>query len=380
MRASRSNVSTPGSSRKASTTLASPPSSSSRGRRTSSAVAKAQQQKSSRTSRSSSTSTLRTPTRTKLDTADDTPSRPSKRKRAADQDDETESLAKRLKEADKDIRRREAELKKRENALIRKQNALTRKEDSITRELEKLVQRKNEMAAKKRDLDAQSKDVNVRTKSLDVQEQALAKRMQMEAAAKTAVSSPTADPLWALSHLEEHFTCSLCYEIMACPYSLTPGRCGHSFCALCVLKWCFAAVHRGCGYWHDSLECPLCRAELPYTSDLTPRSIFSFPFSPNRLADGAIKALIDIVKNAKPETGAGSACVAATAGGSTIKGSSTFTTSDADKLWSWREGGLYHEDWCMRDKQGRSEMTLLANEWTLLQADDFVAFKDRLSA
>ncbi|KAI0653298.1 hypothetical protein C8Q70DRAFT_888627, partial [Cubamyces menziesii] len=78
----------------------------------------------------------------------------------------------------------------------------------------------------------------------------------------------------------------------ACPYSLTPGRCGHSFCALCVLKWCFAAVHRGCGYWHDSLECPLCRAELPYTSDLTPRSIFSFPFSPNRLADGAIKALV----------------------------------------------------------------------------------------
>ncbi|KAH9884804.1 hypothetical protein C8Q73DRAFT_349807 [Cubamyces lactineus] len=325
-------------------------------------VHRARRLKSPRISRSSSASTSRTPGRTKLDIVDDIPSRLSKRKRVAAEDEETESLAKRLKEADKVIRRREAELKKREAALARKENALTRKEGTITRELERLAQRKNTLAAKKRDLDAQSKDVN------------------MEAVAKTAVSSPTVDPLWALSHLEEHFTCSLCYEIMACPYSLTPGRCGHSFCALCVLKWCFAAVHRGCGYWHDSLECPLCRAELPYTSDLTPRSIFSFPFSPNRLADCAIKALVDIVKNAKPETGAGSACVAAAAGGSTIKGSTALATSDADKLLSWREGGMYYEDWYMRDKRGRSEMTLLANEWTLLQADDFVAFKDRLSA
>ncbi|KAH9887580.1 hypothetical protein C8Q73DRAFT_808715 [Cubamyces lactineus] len=184
--------------------------------------------------------------------------------------------------------------------------------------------------------------------------------MQIEAALKTAVSSPTVDPLWALSHLEEHFTCSLCYEIMACPYSLTPGRCGHSFCALCVLKWCFAAVHRGWGYWLDSLECPLCRAELPYTSNITPRSNFSFPFYPNRLADDAIKALVEIIKNAKPETEAGSA--------------------EADKLPPWREGGMYYEDWYMRDKRGRSEMTLLADEWTWLQGDDFVAFKDRLLA
>ncbi|KAI9060921.1 hypothetical protein FKP32DRAFT_995665 [Trametes sanguinea] len=165
---------------------------------------------------------------------------------------------------------------------------------------------------------------------------------------------------------------------MACPYTLNSARCGHSFCALCILKWCFAAVHRGCGYWHDSLECPLCRAELFYTPDITPRSIFTFPFVPNRLADSAIQALLETVKSVKPETGLG-VCMLAGAGGSESKAGAMNASCNPDRLLEWRDNGMLYQDWVARDKRGRMEMTLLISEWSTLQADDFVAFKDRLA-
>ncbi|KAH9940810.1 uncharacterized protein BXZ73DRAFT_75353 [Epithele typhae] len=103
---------------------------------------------------------------------------------------------------------------------------------------------------------------------------------------------------WVLEQLEEQYTCSLCFEVMALPYELNHGRCGHAFCALCALKWCFAAVHWDCGYWHDTLECPLCRAEMPFVPDQLPRLMSSFPFVPNRLADNTIRSYLDILKDA----------------------------------------------------------------------------------
>ncbi len=150
---------------------------------------------------------------------------------------------------------------------------------------------------------------------------------------------PSANLQWVLSHLEDQFQCSLyvrtffvflytsltillavsCFEIMyvriritvcsspssssrphnrANPYLLNNGRCGHAFCAICILKWAFAAVHRGCGYWHEALECPLCRATLPYTTDATPRNICTFPFLPDRLADTVIKSHLTVLQDA----------------------------------------------------------------------------------
>ncbi len=192
------------------------------------------------------------------------------------------------------------------------------------------------------------------------------------------------EPLWtfALSQLEETFTCSLyasspwiiypllivsvclcrCREVMyvplsafhtvrshvhysACPYTLIPGLCGHSFCAICLLKWCFTALHRGCGYWHDDLQCPLCRAELPYTSDRTPRSRFSFPFTPNRLADSSIKALVALVRDAQPEHSTLSGARAR----SDAIGTSEVTQHD-EMLISWRRAGAAYLDWEQRDR------------------------------
>ena len=97
-----------------------------------------------------------------------------------------------------------------------------------------------------------------------------------------------------------YLTC--CFVVLTClraePYALNHGRCGHSFCAVCVLKWAFNAIHRGCAYWHEPLECPLCRAELPHATDRTSRTMCTFPFVPNRLSDATITSLLAVLKDA----------------------------------------------------------------------------------
>jgi hypothetical protein len=62
-----------------------------------------------------------------------------------------------------------------------------------------------------------------------------------------------------------------CYEIMAQPYSLNPGQCGHTFCALCILRHFFSRLHKACGGWHESVDCPMCRSLLVITPDRVPR-------------------------------------------------------------------------------------------------------------
>ena len=88
-------------------------------------------------------------------------------------------------------------------------------------------------------------------------------------------------------------TPKLIVSISANPYILSPAYCGHTFCAICILKWFFARLHRGCGGWHESVKCPLCRALLILTPDSVPRNIITVPFSPNRLADDAMSSMID---------------------------------------------------------------------------------------
>ena len=123
----------------------------------------------------------------------------------------------------------------------------------------------------------------------------------------------------------------------ACPYQLHHGRCGHTFCALCLLRWCFAAVHRGCGYWHDALECPLCRAELPYTPDVIPRQMCTFPFVPCRLGDTILQTLLDILQDA------------AEAAFKDAGASTGVHQKLDDKLIAWSRHGEARIDWECRD-------------------------------
>lgn len=160
-----------------------------------------------------------------------------------------------------------------------------------------------------------------------------------------------------LQYLEEYFTCALCLEIMACPYSLHARHCGHTFCATCILKWFFSRLHRGCGGWHESVDCPVCRSALYCTPDLPPRSDFTFPFIPNRTMDGALQGLVNGLTNATDKQG---------------------STAVPNPLADWCEEGHARQEWIRRDKTGRTEMTSLANKWANLQSLDFVKLRERL--
>ncbi|KAL4065911.1 hypothetical protein J3A83DRAFT_4432066, partial [Scleroderma citrinum] len=160
-----------------------------------------------------------------------------------------------------------------------------------------------------------------------------------------------------LKNLEEYFTCPLCV-VVACPYSLHPRQCGHTFCAICILKWFFSRLHRVCGGWHEAVDCPLCRSPLFCTQDLTPRPDFTFPFVPNRAMDCALQGLITSLTD-------------------DLDNQHTITIPTGN-LADWYEGGHARQEWTRRDRTGRTEMTYLAAQWTILKPMDFVNIKMRL--
>lgn len=107
-------------------------------------------------------------------------------------------------------------------------------------------------------------------------------------------------------------------------------------------------MDRGCGYWHDPLECPLCRTELPYPSCVVPRSVFSFPFTPNRLADSTIKTLIELIRKDDPQLAGGRKPSGINVG--EVDTTDTMASADDDeKLLLWKGAGALHTDWERRD-------------------------------
>ncbi|KAF9497179.1 hypothetical protein BDN71DRAFT_644096 [Pleurotus eryngii] len=188
----------------------------------------------------------------------------------------------------------------------------------------------------------------------------------------------------ALAMLEEHFTCPLCYEIMAHPYTLNPGQCGHTFCSLCIIKWFFSRLHRACGGWHESVDCPICRSLLVITPEHTPRLDVTFPFVPNRTADSVVKSLVEKVSHMDPS---GSGSVIKTEERELSWGAASHSKkaqtkeeddSDADSgISAWRQG-LSYVEWLKRDREGRKEMNHLASNWTTLKTEYFIELKRRL--
>ncbi|KAJ6518838.1 hypothetical protein C8R45DRAFT_6817 [Mycena sanguinolenta] len=193
-----------------------------------------------------------------------------------------------------------------------------------------------------------------------------------------------------LAQLEEHFTCPLCYEIMAQPYSLNPGQCGHTFCALCILRHFFSRLHRACGGWHESVDCPMCRSLLVITPDRTPRLDITFPFVPNRTAAAMCESMIEKLSQS---TASSSLVVKREESEGRWPGSEwdmewgrkkgkskeeeEMEEENAD-LAGWREGGNTRTEWLKKDRQGKEEMTDLLRRWTSMRSQEFVNLKQRL--
>ncbi|KAJ6591578.1 hypothetical protein DFH09DRAFT_1306314 [Mycena vulgaris] len=209
-----------------------------------------------------------------------------------------------------------------------------------------------------------------------------------------------------LAQLEEYFTCALCYEIMAQPYSLNPGQCGHTFCALCILRHFFSRLHKACGGWHESVDCPMCRSLLVITPDRVPRLDITFPFVPNRTAAAMCESMIE--KLSQSSTNSGLVVKREESEGNwpgsewdmewgRKKGKSKEEEEMEEEnaeLAGWREGGNLRMEWLKkdrgvllwiiiprayfcRDREGKKEMLHLLKYWTTMRSQDFVDLKQK---
>lgn len=125
----------------------------------------------------------------------------------------------------------------------------------------------------------------------------------------------------------------------AAPYSLNNPQCGHTFCALCLVRWALASLSED-GGWHESLLCPMCRAPLPQAGSADPpRNKCTFPFIPNPIVDVDIKDLVSIVREAAD------ADVVPGSKGKSIAPSGRWHGKVDDKVKAWGQGERALFDW-----------------------------------
>lgn len=144
------------------------------------------------------------------------------------------------------------------------------------------------------------------------------------------------------------FVANMTILTRAAPYSLHPLRCGHTFDALCILRWFFSKAHQACGGWHEYVACPICRSRLVLPPDQLPRHEITFPFIPNRTADAAIKDLVGQLEDSC------SSGFKRELGSSSEKGRVKVKKADGNArpagLDGWRTGGNLRKEWLKRDK------------------------------
>ncbi|KAF8159518.1 hypothetical protein B0H34DRAFT_673876 [Crassisporium funariophilum] len=256
---------------------------------------------------------------------------------------------------------------------------------------EELKRREKYLLHKEQELKNRSDDLNERILSFARKEDE-ASMMMSRIAQREAQTN--------LQQLEEHFMCALCYEVLAAPYSLNPGHCGHTFCALCILKWFFSRLHRACGGWHESVDCPICRCPLIITPELAPRLHITFPFVPNRVAAAVIESLVEKlvkpplcsqarVKKEETEGSWGSQSTKDRGSGCLRKREQSEEkhpemTSENLDVTLWGEGGLMRAEWLKKDmgtsdtREGKREMTHLLKYWCSMGSQDFIVLKQKL--
>lgn len=175
-----------------------------------------------------------------------------------------------------------------------------------------------------------------------------------------------------IKELDDQFACALCFDVLAHPQTIATAGCGHSFCGLCILKWFFSKVHRECGFWHTSVDCPICRKTMVYPPDDVPRSIYTLPFTTNRLAESALTNAIETLTSL-----ASSSEVGVSSGKGKGKRKQLESDDEVPGAATWRKDGVSRLDWNARVQRGRTEIQYLVDNWKHLTPNDFVALKDK---
>lgn len=237
-------------------------------------------------------------------------------------------------------------------------------EASTAKTLLELDKREIELTKMEKDATRQQKQADKKAHSLSKREHTVKKLEQQSNELLLTVTASKAETV--MEQFDAHFSCALCFEVMACPYSLSPANCGHTFCSLCILKWFFSHCKADCGHWHHNIECPLCRTPLPHIDQEPPRSLNTFPFTPNRLADEVINDLVNSIAGPQQTNSAS-------------RNKDKKRGVDEPGWLGWLHGGTSRRDWQQRDRKGRAEMTALASTWGRMRGDDFLAFRRRLT-
>ncbi|KAJ7765431.1 hypothetical protein DFH07DRAFT_364797 [Mycena maculata] len=234
------------------------------------------------------------------------------------------------------------------------------------------------------------REIECKRKADELEERSLSLSKKEDEASTIMSQIAARESKATLAQLEEYFTCALCYEIMAQPYSLNPGQCGHTFCALCILRHFFSRLHKACGGWHESVDCPMCRSLLVITPDRVPRLDITFPFVPNRTAAAVCESMIE--KLSQSSAGSGLVVKREESEGNWPPGSEwdmewgrkkgkskeeeELEEENAD-LAGWREGGNLRTEWLKKDREGKKEMLHLLKYWTTMRSQDFVDLKQK---
>ncbi|RDX43271.1 hypothetical protein OH76DRAFT_1487964 [Lentinus brumalis] len=174
---------------------------------------------------------------------------------------------------------------------------------------------------------------------------------------------PSFDLQWIKSELYDKFTCELCTNIIASPYSLKASECKHAFCAICLLRWIFKDFRDGA--WSSPIKCPSCTTTIPSITMQTPRDPMTFPLVPNHVALKMLHAYITVLSDAADTF--------------LYSFSDTERTAledvDDDTLaWGWAMPGV--RDLRTREREGQDFLSELRDNWADANAVAFASYKD----
>ncbi|KAJ7668306.1 hypothetical protein B0H17DRAFT_220473 [Mycena rosella] len=243
----------------------------------------------------------------------------------------------------------------------------------------------------RRETALEQRELECRRKADELEERSMSLSKKEDEASTIMSQIAARESKATLAQLEEFFTCALCYEIMAQPYSLNPGQCGHTFCALCILRHFFSRLHKACGGWHESVDCPMCRSLLVITPDRVPRLDITFPFVPNRTAAAMCESMIEKLSQSSASSGLARVKREESEGNwppgsewdmewgkkkGKSKAEEEMEEENAD-LAGWREGGSLRTEWLKKDSEGKKEMLHLLKYWTTMRSQEFVDLKQK---
>ncbi|EPS99354.1 hypothetical protein FOMPIDRAFT_1050641 [Fomitopsis schrenkii] len=284
---------------------------------------------------------------------------------------------------EQESQRRRAELNKRETKVEKLDSQVKNKLAAVKEKEHDALKHETECKKWEQTLKKREAEFAQREAGLEERAKVLQKKEQDIGDRTLSVSISRSDE--AINELDAKWKCALCFDVMACPYSLSPAQCGHTYCAVCILAWYLSKLCNTCGDWCDHLDCPMCRTLLPCSIELDeqPRQMYTLPFTPARAADERITQLVDILCGPEPESpskassskrgkGKGKEKQAASTGDS--------HTGPSPPSTGWEYGGTLREEWQARSSRGRTEMRDLIALWPKITTVQLKALRDRVYA